>query len=105
AGKQVLAAAGVPTFDSPEAAIRAFLHMVQYRRAQELLYETPQALPEDWRPDAERVRTIFAQARAAGRTLLSEAEAKEVLAAYSIPVAATVACRTADEAVAAAERI
>ena len=33
-------------------AIRAFLHMVQYRRNQELLYETPPALPEDWQPDA-----------------------------------------------------
>src|SRR5262249_52879795 len=31
-GREVLNAAGIPTFDSPEAAIRAFLHMVQYRR-------------------------------------------------------------------------
>src|SRR5262249_13382389 len=98
-------AAGIPTFDSPEAAIRAFLHMVQYRRNQELLYETPQALPEGWAPDRERVRRLLDAARAAGRTLLTEDEAKVVLAAYDIPVVPTGPSRTLDEAVAAAERL
>ncbi|HEY7423520.1 MAG TPA: bifunctional acetate--CoA ligase family protein/GNAT family N-acetyltransferase [Gemmataceae bacterium] len=104
-GIELLNMAGIPTFDAPESAIRAFLHMVQYRRNQELLYETPPALPENGAPDTPRVRRIFEQARAAGRTLLTEVESKEVLAAYSLPVAAAVACRSADEAVAAAEKI
>jgi acetyltransferase len=76
----------VPAYFSPEAAVRAFLNMAQYRRNQELLYETPQALPEDWVPDRERVRRVLGAIRAAGRTLLTEAEAQEVLAAYDIPV-------------------
>lgn len=105
AGCEILNTAGIPTFDAPEDAIRAFLHMVQFRRSQELLYETPPALPEDWRPDAERVRCVIAGARAAGRTLLTEVEAKDVLAAYGMPVTPTVACRTADEAAAAAHRM
>ncbi len=96
-GREVLNAAGIPTYDAPEDAVRAFLHMVQYRRNQELLYETPPALPEDWRPDAEAVRRIIGAARSAGRTLLTEAEAKQMLAAYGLPVAPAVACRTADE--------
>jgi acetyltransferase len=79
--------------------------MVQYRRNQELLYQTPAAVPEDRPPDAARVREVFRQARRAGRTLLTEAEAKEVLAAYGVPVAASVPCRSADEATAAARRI
>jgi acetyltransferase len=103
-GRRLLHEASIPTFDSPEDAVRAFLHMVQYRRNQELLYETPAAVPEDTPPDAERVRALFRRARAEGRTLLTEAEAKEVLAAYGIPVASAIACRTADEAVAAAVR-
>jgi acetyltransferase len=105
AGREVLAQAGIPTVDAPEAAIRTFLHMVQYRRAQELLYERPEALPEGWQPDTDRVRALFAQARAKGRTLLNESEAKIVLAAYGIPVSQTVECTTADEAVRAAETI
>jgi acetyltransferase len=104
-GRGLLNAAGIPTFAAPEGAVRAYLHMVEYRKAQELLYETPQALPEDWVPDCERVRSIVAEVRSAGRTLLTESEAKEVLAAYGIPVAAAVECRMVDEAVQAAELI
>jgi acetyltransferase len=105
AGRGLLSEAGIPTFNSPEDAIRAFLHMVQYRKNQELLYERPEALPEDWTPDVERVRRVIAGARAASRTLLTEVEAKEILTAYGIPVAPTVAARGVAEAVAAADRV
>jgi acetyltransferase len=104
AGRAILANAGIPTIDAPEEAIGAFLHMVQYRVAQTLLYETPQALPEDWRPDAASVRRIVQAARDAGRSLLTESEAKAVLAAYGIPVVPTVESQTDDEAVVAADR-
>jgi acetyltransferase len=104
-GREVLAAASIPTFDSPEAAIRAFLHMVQYRRNQELLYETPEALPDDWQPHGQRVRQILARARAESRVLLNEAEAKEVLAAYGLPVVLSLPCRTMEAAVQAAKQV
>src|SRR5262249_24038078 len=82
-----------------------FLQMVQYRRNQELLYETPQALHEDGAPDRECVRHILAGVRAAGRSLLTEVEAKEVLDAYGIPVVPTFPCRTSEEAVSAARGV
>ena len=104
-GQEVLNEAGIPTFDSPEAAIGAFLHMVQYRHNQELLYETPPALPEDITPDQVKVRKLIATARSEKRTMLTEVEAKEVLAAYGIPVTPTVPCPTADGAVAAARKM
>jgi acetyltransferase len=104
-GIELLNRAGIPTFDAPESAIRAFLHMVQYRRNQELLYETPEALPENVAPDTRLVQQIFGHLRASGRTLLTEVEAKEVLAAYGLPVVPAFACRTAEEAVAAAKKI
>jgi acetyltransferase len=104
-GIGLLNSAGIPTFDAPEPAIRAFLHMVQYRRNQELLYETPPALPEDDAPDTPRVRQIFQQVRSSGRPLLNEVESKEVLAAYGIPVVPALACKSAEEAVAAANKI
>jgi acetyltransferase len=104
-GRDVLAAAGIPTFDAPEPAIAAFLHMADYSRNQELLYETPQAIPGDWRPETAEVRSIFAQARAAGRLLLTEVEAKAALAAYGLPVTPAVQCDDADRAVAAANHL
>src|SRR5262249_41645232 len=72
---------------------------------QELLYETPAALPEDWAPDGDRARRVFAAVRAANRVLLTEVEAKEVLVAYGVPVTPTIACPTEDEAVAAARHL
>jgi acetyltransferase len=105
AGREILSAAGIPTFDSPEAAVSAFLHMVQYRRSLELLYEAVPALPEGWAPDQDRVKKVFVAVREQERTLLTEVEAKEVLAAYGIPVVQTVACSNIEEATAAAHRI
>src|SRR5262245_15823736 len=104
-GRSLLQRGGVPTFDTPEAAVRAFLNMVQFRRNQELLYETPAALPEDWQPNQKKVQEIIATGRSAGRTLLTEAEAKEVLAAYDIPTVPTVQATNSDDAAAAAERL
>lgn len=103
-GRQILDLAGFPTFDSPESAVQAFLHMVQYRCNQELLYETPEALSGEAVFDTTSVRAILDDARREERTLLTEAEAKRVLAAYGIPVTPTAACGTVEEAVEAARR-
>jgi acetyltransferase len=104
AGRDLLRGAGIPAFDTPEEAVGAFLNLVRYRRAQEVLYETPPAVPE-FRPDADRVARVIAAARREGRRLLTEAEAKDLLAAYDIPVVPTVPVTTADGAVAAADRL
>src|SRR6185369_2612741 len=37
----LFAQAGIPTYDTPEEAVRAFLQVVQYRRNQDLLMEVP----------------------------------------------------------------
>jgi acetyltransferase len=101
----VLGQAGIATFDSPEAAIGAFLHMVEYRRNQELLYETPAALPQDWTPNEARARQIIGEVRSARRALMTEFEAKELLACYGIPVVPTEAARNADEAAVLARKV
>ncbi len=105
AGRDLLGQAGIATFDSPEEAIRAFLHLVQYRRSQELLYESPAALPQDWTPDEAKARALIDRVRGAGRTLLTEFEAKELLACYGIPTVPTEVAQTADEAVVVARKI
>ncbi|HEY8504209.1 MAG TPA: bifunctional acetate--CoA ligase family protein/GNAT family N-acetyltransferase [Gemmataceae bacterium] len=104
-GRDILHRAGLPTFDTPETAVRAFLHLVQYRENQQLLYEAPPALPEDWRPDTRRARAVIDAARAEGRLLLTEDEAKTLLAAYDIPVTPTARAATEEEAVAAAAKV
>ena len=89
---------GVPTYATPEDAVRGFLQMVNYRRGQELLIQTPPSIAEDFVPDTAAARRIVEVALAGGRSVLSEVEAKQLLAAYGIPVVET---RIAGDAVGA----
>ncbi len=94
AARRVFRERGVPTYESPEDAVTAFMHMVEFRRNQALLLETPPSVPEEFAPAGPRAREIVDAARAAGREWLSEVEAKAVLAAYGIAVLATKFVRT-----------
>jgi acetyltransferase len=98
AARARFAEAGIPTYDTPEKAARAFLHLVSYRRSQAALMRTPPAAAAGRAPDAGAARRVIAQALAEGRTVLSEPESKGVLAAYGIPVVATRSARDTDEA-------
>ena len=79
----------IPTYDTPEQAVRAFMYLVRYRRNQDLLMETPPSIPVDFTPDAEKARNIIAGVLDAGRHWLTEYEAKQVMSAYGIPVVTT----------------
>jgi acetyltransferase len=95
----------IPTHDTPEQAVRAFMYLVDYRRNQELLMETPPSVPAAFTPDVARARAPLRQALHESREWLLEPEAKEVLAAYGIPVVTTRTARTPDEAASLAAEI
>ena len=100
--RRVFEDAGVPDFGTPEEAVRAFGMLLTYRGNQALLLEAP-AASGNARPDVAAARAIISAVLAQGREMLDEVEAKAVLAAYGIPVVATVAVQpSADAAVAAA---
>ncbi|MCA1769263.1 MAG: GNAT family N-acetyltransferase, partial [Halomonas sp.] len=95
--------AAIPTYVSPEKAINAFMHMVDYQRVQALLQETPPSLPFTTTPDIRaRCRTLIKEAKAEGRESLSHSETSQVLQAYGIPVAESRYVTTAEEGAAAA---
>ncbi len=98
ASRRLFAERRVPSYDTPEQAVRAFMYLVHYRHSQQLLTETPPSVPEDFLPHTERVRQLAQQALAEGRAWLGEPEAKQVLSAYGIPVVATRRAATPDEA-------
>jgi acetyltransferase len=95
----------IPTHTTPDKAVRAFMHLVDYRRNQEMLMETPAAVETEVEGDTAAARAIIAAVMAEDRAWLSEDEAKQVLHAYGIPVVATERVATPDEAAAAAARI
>lgn len=103
--RRLFAAARVPSFETPEQAVRGFMHLVRYRRHQALLMETPQPLHEWTAPAVEAARAVIAGAAAEGRTMLTEPEAEQVLEAYGIPVVQTLTATTPEEAGRAAARI
>jgi len=76
----------IPSYDTPTQAVRGFTQVVRYRCNQEMLMQTPVGIPEAFSPDMGKVQRIVDLALADGRSQLSEAEAKNVLAAYGIPV-------------------
>ncbi len=101
-GRSRLEAARVPTYETPDAAVRAFMHLVGHRRNRALLMEVPE---ETAHPDAAAVagaRAIVSATLAAGRAVLTEADSKAVLAAFGVPVVPTTVVGP-DPAAAAAE--
>lgn len=99
AARQRFDEAGIPTCETPGKAVRAFLHMVHYRRNQEILMETPPSAPTEFAPVIATARRIVDGALADGRSLLSEAESKALLAAYGEPVVETRIASSPEEAV------
>jgi acetyltransferase len=106
AANEIMNRAGIPTFQFPDTATRAFTYMWRWSYNLRGLYETPVLRSQtEQEPDRAAVDRLIQAAREAGRSLLSEAESKQILAAYFIPTVATRIAATAEEAVAHADAI
>ena len=103
--RRLFAAKKLPTYETPDEAIRAFMHLADYRRNQDLLLETPAAGQGLDTPDRDAVRLVIKTALAEGRSMLTEPEAKTVLAAYGIPTVETRTAASPAEAAQAAAAI
>ncbi len=106
-GVDILNASGIPTFSYPDTAARAFETMWQYACNLRGLYETPFVAddPAGLNPRREKASALIRRASAAGRTLLTEIESKEILALYGIPTVPTLFAKNVEEAVLRAEEI
>ena len=95
----------IPTYSTPEQAVKTYLYMYQYKRNLELLYETPEELPVDIVPPRRPLMVIMRNAALEDREMLTEAEAKKLLETYNIPTVKTLTAKTADEAAISASQI
>lgn len=103
-GARPLREGGTPVYETPEAAVLAFVHMHRYRQSQEALQEMPEGAAPPFAPDELAARRLLAQALDEGRERLTDPEGKALLAAYGIPVVHThVALNAAEAAKLAAE--
>ena len=84
---EILNEAGIPTYETPERAVRAFLYMVEYARNLEMLLEIPPKLTEHMLFDQEKARKLVSSAPSGG--FMPESDSKEMLMAYGLPVIKT----------------
>ena len=90
--------AGIPTYETPRQAVQAFMHLVNYQRSQEILMETPPTAPSGFTRATQTARLIIEGRLAEGSAMLTEPEAKAVLAAYGVPSVETHIAGTPEEA-------
>lgn len=102
---KIFNANNIPTYQTPEDAIKTYMYMCQYKRNLELLYETPEELSIDSAPPKRPIMNILRQAATENRETLTEDEAKRLLDYYNFPVVRTQVAKSAEEAVNLARQI
>ncbi|NOH02846.1 MAG: acetate--CoA ligase family protein [Chloroflexi bacterium] len=96
---EILTQYRVPNYQVPERAVVAIAAM--WHRRQWL--NTPVLNVEPLAVERDKVRQMLDQLRREGRATAGDAEAREILAAYGIPLPKTALAKNAEEAVAAAD--
>ena len=96
---------GIPSYSTPEQAVKTYLYMYQYKRNLELLYDTPEELPVDISPPKRPILITMRNAVMQNRVVLTETEAKNILEYYGLPVVKTYVAKTAEEAVQISSKI
>ncbi|HDR2162077.1 TPA: protein lysine acetyltransferase [Enterobacter cancerogenus] len=102
--RRLFSEAGLPTYRTPEGTITAFMHMVEYRRNQKQLRETP-ALSGSQTANAVDVRSLLQRAIQEGATSLDTYEVQPILGSYGMQTLPTWIASDSAEAVHIAEQI
>lgn len=90
---------GIPTFISPEQAVKSFIYMYRYDYNLKLLLETPEVILKDFEPNEDKAEEIIRHASEEKRLLLNLNEVNEVLRSYGIPVIPTKTAFVEEEAI------
>ncbi len=103
--REYLNSKGIPTFVTPEQAVRSFIYMYRYDFNLKLLQETPEAILKDFIPDSERARQLIEKAVEDKKQVLQLHEIKEILEIYGIPIVNTHMADSEEEAIKIADSI
>ncbi|WP_043808497.1 bifunctional acetate--CoA ligase family protein/GNAT family N-acetyltransferase [Aeromonas taiwanensis] len=103
-GRRLFNEAGIPTYRTPESAVTAFMHMVEYRRNQKQLMETPASLHGD-RLDVERCQQLLQQALERQQRVLDTHLVQPIMQAAGLSTLATWIVTDSIEAALTAEQI
>ncbi len=106
-GEAILNKANIPTLPYPDTAAQLFNYMWKYALNLRAIYETPVKPPvsSEQANNLAKVEAMIHDTRQSGRTILTETESKQVLAAYDIPTIPMYIAPTVEEAVQAANAV
>ena len=104
-GMRILSDGGVPVYETPEQAIDTFMAMYSYTRNLELLQETPARLPRELEVNRQQAQAYIQECLKRQSEVLTEIEAKAILAAYGIPVTPTVSASSSQAAARSATQL
>ncbi len=105
AGRHIFVENSIPTYDTPEEAVRTYVNMCRYKKHLDQLYEIPDELPAHKAPAKDRLKELIKRALQEGRTLLNEEESKDFLLTYGIPVTMAKLAGDPEAAVSIAETV
>jgi acetyltransferase len=102
-GRHILNEAGIANFETPEDAVTAAFYLSAWSRAQRALLRVPSSQSEEHFDRKAAVYTILRQVAAEGRRMLTEPEAKAVIAFYGIEIPRTIVAGSTAEVAQAAD--
>jgi len=95
--REVFQRNNIPTYQTPEEAVKTYAYMYQYRRNLDQLYQTPQELPVVSSPPKAHLKVVIRNA-AKVRKSLTQPEVDRFLDAYDIPRVEGALAKSADQA-------
>jgi acetyltransferase len=104
-GVNILSDGGIAVYETPEQAVDTFMAMYSYTRNLELLQETPAQLPHELQVNHQQAEAYIEACLKRQFKVLSEIEAKAILAAYGFKVTPTISASTAQAAAQAASHL
>jgi acetyltransferase len=99
--RHLFASSGIASYETPEKAVRGFMHLVRHRRAQEQLMQAP-AAASSFEPNRERARAIASKADSGW---LGPPAVQDLLECYGIAVVRSAFAATPDEVLSVARAI
>ncbi len=104
-GVEILTELGIPSFSTPEEAIRAFMILVAYSRNLKTLYETPRDVPVEFSINREELHSRFLETIKDQGPVLSERLSKQIIGTYGISTTEPIVALNPDEAASIARQI
>jgi acetyltransferase len=85
-GRDIFNRAGIPTFDTPERAVRSFMDICQYSKNLKMLHEVPPKFDKRLEFDFESAQIQIQKGLSNENFCLTETQTNDLLDAYGIPV-------------------